>query len=82
MESESKKTHIWEGSVGVRIDRRQNSETGEAFYTFEPVRCFKRDGKDDFEYSHTFTEKNAEALNTVISKAVSFIQQQTPAKAA
>lgn len=30
----NKKTHIKEGSVGVRIDERQNSETGQTFYTF------------------------------------------------
>jgi hypothetical protein len=71
------RTHIWEGSVGVRIEQKQNSETGEPFFTFEPVRCYKRDGNDNFEYSHSFTEKNAEALGVVISKALSYIQQES-----
>jgi hypothetical protein len=69
------KKHIWEGSVGVRIDKRQSKETGKAFFTFEPVRCYKRDGQDNFEYSHSFTERNAEALGTVISKALSHIRE-------
>ena len=74
-QNNNKKTHIWEGSVGVRIDERQNSETGQTFFTFEPVRCYKRDGNENFEYSHSFTPKNAEALGVVISKALSYIQQ-------
>jgi len=76
MENQNNKKHIWEGSVGVCIDQRQNSETGESFFTFEPVRCFKRDGNDNFEYSHSFTEKNAEALGIVLSTALSYIQTQ------
>jgi hypothetical protein len=52
-------------------------DSGESFFTFEPVRCYKRDGNEEFEYSHSFTEKNAEALGTVISKALSYIQQQS-----
>jgi len=73
-----KKTHIWEGSVGVRIEQKTNRETGEPFFTFEPVRCFKRNGNEQFEYSHSFTEKNAEALGTVISKALNYIQEHSP----
>ncbi len=37
---------------------------------------FKRDGNDNFEYSHSFTEKNAEALGIVLSTALSYIQTQ------
>lgn len=74
----NKKKHIWEGSVGVCIDERQNIETGQTFFTFEPVRCYKRDGNENFEYSHSFTEKNAEALGVVISKALSYIQEHQP----
>jgi len=77
MENQNNKKHIWEGSVGVCIDQRQNNETGESFFTFEPVRCFKRDGNDNFEYSHSFTEKNAEALGIVLSKAMSYIQTES-----
>ena len=73
----NKRTHIWDGAVGVRIDERQNRETGESFFTFEPVRCFKRVGNENFEYSHSFTEKNAEALGVVISEALSFIQENS-----
>ena len=77
MDNQNNRTHIWEGSVGVRIEQKQNSETGEPFFTFEPVRCYKRDGNENFEYSHSFTEKNAEALGVVISKALSYIQTES-----
>lgn len=79
---ENNRKHIWEGTVGVCIEQKQNRETGEPFFTFEPVRCFKRDGNEDFEYSHSFTAKNAEALGIVISKALREIQEVTPLAAA
>ena len=68
----NKKKDIREGSVGVCIDERQNRETGQTFFTFEPVRCYRRDGNENFEYCHSFTEKNDEALGVVISKALSY----------
>ncbi|HBE67540.1 MAG TPA: hypothetical protein DDW52_05255 [Planctomycetaceae bacterium] len=69
----SNKEHIWEGSVGVCIEQRENRKTGKPFYTFELTRCFRREGNDKFEYSHSFTERNAEALRKVIDKAVARI---------
>lgn len=72
-QSESLKEHIWEGSVGVCIELRENRKTGDTFFTFEPVRCFRREGSDQFEYSHTFTDRNVDALRTVIDKAVARI---------
>ena len=71
--SASDKEHIWEGAVGVTIELRENSKTGETFFTFEPKRCYRREGSDKFEYSHTFTERNVEALRKVIDKAVARI---------
>lgn len=71
-----KRKHLWEGSVGVRIEQKQNRQTGESFFTFDPVRCFKREGREEFEYCHSFTEQNAEALGNVISRALSLIRTE------
>ena len=58
----------------IRLDNLLDRfKTGETFFTFEPVRCFRREGSDKFEYSHSFTDRNVEALRTVIDKAVARI---------
>jgi len=73
---------IWDKSVGVRIRKQTNNTSGDDFCTFELVRCYKPEGADEFRYATTFTERNAEALGNVISKALSFIRASGLSEAA
>lgn len=62
--------YIWDGAVGVRIREKLNKQTGEAFHSFEFVRCYKTGDSDEMKYSSNFTCRNAEALGRVIQKTI------------
>ena len=67
--------HIWEGGVGIKISIRENGTTGEPFYTFELVRCFKREGSSRMEYTQSFSAHHAEAIGKVIQKALVYMHE-------
>lgn len=67
--------HIWEGAVGITISTRVNRITGEPFYTFELVRCFKREGSDEMEYTQSFSQKHMPAISKVIEKALVYMHE-------
>lgn len=68
------KKHIWEGAVGISLEPKQ-SRTGDYFWTFELVRCFKQDGSDEMRYASHFTERNAEAMGRALSRAFQFMTE-------
>jgi hypothetical protein len=82
MQDNNDSHYIWDKSVGVRIRRQSNNATAADFLTFELVRCYKPEGSDEFKYASTFTERNAEALGIVISKALNYIREHDLSEAA
>jgi hypothetical protein len=68
---------FWEGPVGITLmPRKQHS--GEYFWTFSFSRAFKRKGKETWEYTDFFGHKHATALGTVMSRAMQFMEQNSP----
>ena len=68
---------FWEGPVGITLmPRKQHS--GEYFWTFSFSRAFKRKGKETWEYTDFFGHKHAQALGTVMSRAMQFMEQNPP----
>ena len=70
------KKYIWEGAVGVMLEPKP-SKNGEYFWTFEFVRCFKEEGNHEMRYAKSFSERNAEALGTALSKAFQYMSETT-----
>jgi hypothetical protein len=73
--------YLWEGAVGIKISTRLNGVSKKPFYTFELVRCFKREGSDEMEYTRSFSPKNADAIGRVIQRALEYMHEN-PADAA
>jgi hypothetical protein len=65
-----KPKYIWDGSVGACVREKTESENRQTFYTFEFTRCFTRGGSSEFEYSHSFTARNADQLRNVLDQAL------------
>jgi hypothetical protein len=70
-----KPIYIWDGSVGACVRERGDAKNRQTFYTFEFTRCFKRDGSDEFEYSNSFTARNADQLRNVLEQALATIAE-------
>lgn len=66
------KKYIWEGPVGVSLEPKQAS-SGDYFWTFQFHRCFRKREDDDMHYASSFTQRNSQALGTVMSKAFQFM---------
>ena len=66
---------IWERAVGVTFDVFQNSTTGDHFFSFELVRCYRSRDGETMRYSNSFSEKHVNALAKVMSQAMQFIAQ-------
>jgi hypothetical protein len=67
------KKRIWEGSVGIAIEPRQNNTTGDYFWSYTFTRAYKVG--DEFRYADSFTENNTEALGVVMSKGIHFMAE-------
>ncbi len=70
-----KPIYIWDGSVGACVRERSEGQARRSFYTFEFTRCFKRDGSDEFEYSSSFTARNAEQIRNVLEQALATVAE-------
>ncbi len=70
-----KPIYIWDGSVGACVRERSESQTRQSFYTFEFTRCFTRGGSSEFEYSNSFTARNAGQLRNVLEQALATIAE-------
>lgn len=68
---------FWEGPVGITLMPRKQ-HNGQYFWTFAFTRAFKRKGKETWEYTDFFGHKHAEALGTVMSRAMQFMEQNAP----
>lgn len=73
--------YIWEGAVGIKISTRLNGATNQPFYTFELVRCFKRNDSEEMEYTRSFSPKNADAIALVIQRAQDYMHENPLASA-
>ncbi len=67
--------YIWDGSVGACVRERSEGKTRQAFYTFEFTRCFTRGGSSEFEYSNSFTARNADQLRSVLEQALATVAE-------
>ena len=72
-------TRFWEGPVGIALKPRKQ-QSGEYFWTFAFTRAFKRQGKETWEYTDFFGQKHAAALGKVMSRAMQFMEQTSPAE--
>lgn len=71
-----KKKHIWEGSVGISIEPMAKKD-GTYFWKYEFTRAVKKeDGK--FDYYQNFSDRNDEALKTVMERGASFRKENDP----
>ena len=70
-----KPIYIWDGSVGTCVRERSESENRQTFYTFEFTRCFTRGGSSEFEYSNSFTARNADQLRNVLEQTLATIAE-------
>lgn len=69
--------HIWEGSVGVRL-QPQKRQDGTYFWKYSLTRAFKRENSEEFEYASDFSDRNDEALMSILGKAASFRSENDP----
>ncbi len=67
--------YIWDGSVGACVRERSEGKTRQTFYTFEFTRCFTRGGSREFEYSNSFTARNADQLRSVLEQALATVAE-------
>jgi len=70
-----KPIYIWDGSVGVCVRERSESKSRLSFFTFEFTRCFTRGGSSEFEYSNSFSARNADQLRNVLDQALATIAE-------
>ena len=70
-----KPLYIWDGSVGACVREKTESKNRQTFYTFEFMRCFTRGGSSEFEYSNSFTVRNADQLRNVLDQALATIAE-------
>ncbi len=70
-----KPKYIWDGSVGACVREKTEGKNRQTFYTFEFTRCFTRDGSSEFEYSNSFTARNADQLRNVLDQALATIAE-------
>ena len=70
-----KPIYIWDGSVGACVRERSESKNRQTFYTFEFTRCFTRGGSSEFEYSNSFTARNADQLRNVLDQVLATIAE-------
>lgn len=68
-----KSKYIWDGSVGACIQERADKKNHSTFYTFEIKRAFKREGSEEFEYSNSFTARNADQIRNVLEQVLAII---------
>jgi hypothetical protein len=68
---------FWEGPVGITL-KPQKQHSGHYFWTFSLTRAFRRKGKETWEYTDFFGHKHANALGTVMSRAMQFMEQTAP----
>lgn len=72
----AKKKHIWEGSVGISIEPMAKKD-GTYFWKYEFTRAVKKeDGK--FDYYPNFSDRNGEALKTVMERGATFRSDNDP----
>jgi hypothetical protein len=67
--------HFWEGAVGISISTRINQATNDPFYTFELVRCFKRDGSGEVEYTHSFSREQIPVIQGLVERAERYMDR-------
>jgi hypothetical protein len=72
------KRYYWEGNVGIKVEMKTNSKTGEQFPTFEPVRCYKVDGDDEWRYAHNFSRDEMERLAPLVNQAIAYADGSEP----
>ena len=70
-----KPKYIWDGSVGACVRQKTEDKNGQTFYTFEFTRCFTRGGSSEFEYSNSFTARNADQLRNVLDQVLATIAE-------
>ena len=74
------KKYIWEGSVGVILQGKQNRQTREWFWTYRLTRFAGEAESGEKRYSDTFSSRDNANLGQALSKAMSFMDQNDPAK--
>ena len=77
----AKKVYYWDDdqpNIGVCLTERSGKRG--VFYTFEPLRSYRRrrDGELKMCYTHSFTEEQAEAFGNVIVWALNYIRANQP----
>lgn len=77
----AKKVYYWDETqtnIGVCLTQR-SGKRGD-FFTFEPLRSYRRrrDGQLKMCYTHSFTEEQAEAFGNVIVWALAYIRENQP----
>ena len=71
-----KKKHFWEGSVGISIEAMPKKD-GTHFWKYEFTRAVKKDdGK--FDYYQNFSDRNDDALKTVMERGATFRKDNDP----
>jgi hypothetical protein len=70
---------IRHGAIGGSIFRQETS-SGEAFYTFSISRSWKSDATGKSGYSTSFTERNIQELHKTIDECAEWIKAHTPAQ--
>ncbi len=70
-----KPIYLWDGSVGACVRQKIERKNQQSFLTFEFTRCFTRGGSSEFEYSNSFTARNADQLRNVLDQALATIAE-------
>lgn len=73
--------YIWEGAVGVALKPRQNSRTGEHFWSYRLTRFAGEDPDGEKRYYDTFSSRDNENVGKALSRAMSYMAQNDPAVA-
>ena len=70
--------YIWEGCIGISIQPRHNSKTGEKFFSYRFHRFGGEDINGQRKYYDSFSPRDNENLGKALSRAMQFMENTTP----
>ena len=66
-------------NIGVCVELKEGPKG--PFFTFQPLRSYRRPGDEKSRYAHSFTEDQAEAFGMVVAWALNYIRENRPPEA-
>lgn len=74
--------YIWEGCVGISIQPKQNTKTGEEFFSYRFHRFGGEDINGQRKYYDSFSPRDNENLGKALSRAMHFMASTNPSQLA